>query len=210
MGNFYVNYTIRGTDRDKIAKAFHGRNAVLTPEKNGCIVAADEESDEQDQDTVAELAQSISKNLKTHVLAVLNHDDDVLWFQLYDNGKLADEYDSAPDYFDEGDEDEDDDEEESEDDEDEDSDEDETEEDLPKGGNAKRLCSAFGADNPSEIEDILRSIAYTFAIERHQALVEALNIPEYAVGLSYSNAINGDLPADLDEADLLRTSSKKV
>src|SRR4051812_12651514 len=99
MGNFYVNYTIRATNRDEIAKAFQGRNALLTPEKNGCVVAVDEISDEQNQEVISEVAANISKRFKCPVLAVLNHEDDILWYQLYESGELLDEYDSCPKYF---------------------------------------------------------------------------------------------------------------
>ena len=180
MGNFYVNYTIRAADRQKLAEAFKGRNAILTPEKNNCIVAADETSDDQDQETISELAQTISQKFKCPVIAVLNHDDDILWYQLYDAGELVDEYDSCPSYFSD------------------------SEEDGPKGGNAKRLCAAFHADNPTAVEKILRSEAYVFAVERHQALVEALAISDHAVAFSYNYATQGELPADLNEKDLLR------
>ena len=49
---------------------------------------------------MAELGTRLSLEFGCPVLAVLNHDDDILWYQLFENGKLADEYDSTPGYFD--------------------------------------------------------------------------------------------------------------
>jgi hypothetical protein len=184
VGNFYVNYTIKGAPREKLAEAFVGRNAIFTPEKNGCIVAADEISNDQHQEVISELAKIISQLFRWPVLAILNHDDDILWYQLWNRDELIDEYDSCPNYFSGSDEGE-----------------------GPKGGNPKRLCAAFGANNPTAVERILRSNDYVFAIERHQALVEALGISDFSVGFGYRYANGGELPPGLEEEQLLRITA---
>src|SRR5581483_882204 len=102
MGNFYVNYTLAGVTQDAVAKALAGRKCIVTPAANGAVVAFDEESDSQDTRVISSLASELSRRLSCAVLAVLNHDDDVLWYQLYTNGNLQDEYDSSPGYFDGG------------------------------------------------------------------------------------------------------------
>ena len=124
MGNFYTNYTFKGASVKDVAAAFEGRKAVITPEVNGYVVAFDEESDSQDMDVINELASKASKELGCPVLAVMNHDDDILWFRVYEGGELRDEYDSTPGYFD-GDE------------------------LAPAGGDAEGLCRIFGGtDGP--------------------------------------------------------------
>lgn len=45
-----------------------------------------------DTGILAALADDLSSSLDTRAFAVLNHDDDVLWFQLYDRGTLVAEY----------------------------------------------------------------------------------------------------------------------
>src|SRR6266404_1969254 len=100
MGNFYTNYTLKGPTQQAVAAALAGRTAIVAPSRKGCVVAFDEESDEQDVQAMAKCAEGLSRQLRCPLLAVLNHDDDILWYQLYAGGGLLDEYDSTPGYFD--------------------------------------------------------------------------------------------------------------
>src|SRR5262249_169019 len=159
MGNFYTNYTLRGPGTQAVIAALAGRSAFVTPARDGCVVVFDEESDEQNTDVITGLASHLSRELRCSVLAVLNHDDDILWYQLYQNGELADAYDSSPGYF-----------------------EPLAEPSVPTGGDAQKLCSAFGASAVAEVETILRKSSYdaggyTFAVDRHADLAHALGIP---------------------------------
>jgi hypothetical protein len=95
MGAFYVNYTVKGADQQSVVRALSGRKAFVTPEWNGFTVVFDEESDKQDQVTIAILAVQLSTELRSTVLALLIHDSDILWFQLYEGGKLTDQYNSG-------------------------------------------------------------------------------------------------------------------
>ena len=130
MGNFYTNYTLKGPSQQAVVAALAGRSAIITPAQNGCVVVFDEQSDEQDSTVITELASRLSRELRCPVLAVLNHDDDVFWYQLYLSGELADEYDSSPGYFDPS-----------------------VEPSAPAGGDAEKLCSAFGAASAAAVED---------------------------------------------------------
>jgi hypothetical protein len=188
MGNFYTNYTVRGPSQQAVAKAMAGRTAIVTPEQDGCVVVFDEQSDEQDQAVIAELAALLSRELACPVLAILNHDDDILWYQLYMSGELADEYDSSPGYFDSL-----------------------AEPSAPAGGDARKLCGAFGASNVTEVETVLRKSAfaeggYIFAIERHTDLARALGIPSFAIGAGFRYVADGELPDGLEEDDLVRVT----
>jgi ATP phosphoribosyltransferase regulatory subunit HisZ len=109
-------------------------------------------------------------------LAVLNHDDDVLYFELYEQGAKTDEYNSTPSFFDE-----------------------EVEEAGPSGGNAERLASAFGRGETDKIEAVLRSEEYVFAHERHRELAELLGFPVCSVAVGYTYAAAGDLPPGTTE-----------
>ena len=91
MGNFYTNYTLRGPTQQAVASALAGRAALVSPSRNGCVVAFDAAT-EQDIDAAGNLAKDLSHRLQCAVLAVSNHDDDILWYRLYDRGQLLDEY----------------------------------------------------------------------------------------------------------------------
>src|SRR5579859_7809756 len=99
MGHFYVSYTLRGPDPKSVAAVLAGRSAIVSPSQANGVVVFDKESDEQDDKIIAELSSWLSGQLTCPLLAVLNHDDDILWYQLYLNGDLMDEYNSTPGYF---------------------------------------------------------------------------------------------------------------
>jgi hypothetical protein len=188
MGNFYTNYTLRGPDQQEVARALAGRTAIVTPERNGCVVVFDEESDDQDQERIVALAAHLSLQFRCPVLAIVNHDDDILWHQLYESGTLADEYDSSPGYFDPH-----------------------AQPSAPAGGDAKRLAAAFGARDVAELEAVLRKSSYdddgyVFAMERHGDLVRVLGLPEFAVGTAYASFDCDEFPDGLSEHDIVRTT----
>jgi len=180
VGSFYVNYTVRSTDQPTVVKSLKGRSAYVTPVKDGALVVTDETAETQEVDAVREVGELLSTSLKTQVLAVLNHDDDMLWYGLFDRGKLTDEYNSAPAYFDGG-------------------------ADPPSGGDARKLCAAFGrADKESAVEAVLRKTDYAVAMERHGELLEALGLPGFAVGCGFTYLEEGELPEGLAADDLLK------
>lgn len=187
MGNFYTNYTLRGPSREDVVNALRGRNAIVTVSRNGCVVAFDEVS-EQDQEITAALGEQLSRDLSCPVLAILNHDDDILWYQLYVNGDLRDQYDSAPGYFDA-----------------------DAEPAAPTGGDAQKLCAAFGANDVATVESVLRRSSYddegyTFECDRHADLVRALDLSEFAVGVAYASLEREEYPQGLSANDLLKTT----
>lgn len=188
MGNFYVNYTLRGVSQKAVAAALAGRSAIITPDQNGCVVAFDEESDTQDGKVITELGSRLSRVLSCPVLAVLNHDDDILWYQLFESGVVTDEYDSSPGYFDPS-----------------------AEPSGPAGGDAIKLCAAFEGNDAPAVENVLRKACdhehgYGFAVERHADLVTALGLPAFAVGTGYRYVCGGELPEGLTETDLIKSS----
>lgn len=181
MGNFYVNYTTRGPDREAVAECLRSakRTAFVSPTLDSITVFFDENSDSQDDAVIKDLGQQASKDLGAPVLAVLNHDDDILAYWLFDAGELADEYNSCPGYF---------------------SGDDET----PAGGDAKQLCAAFGvAANAKQLDKILRSEEYDFALDRHKDLAELLKQPWSYVCMGYGYIKEGSLAEGMSKKDLL-------
>ena len=184
MGNFYTNFAVHRAEQSDVLKALSKRSAFVSPSVNGTVVVFDEKSDEQDTDIISTLASDLSVRCDCSVLAVMNHDDDVLWYQLYTSGNLIDEYSSCPGYF-----------------------SDDEEGDLPSGGNVAALASAFGSTNVADVEHALRAIndEFTFAIERHQALAQALGLPSFVVGGGFAYISDGEFPDSLASDDLVRT-----
>jgi hypothetical protein len=178
MGNFYVNHTVANTTVEAVAKVMIGRPCIIASAENNYVVVYDAESDTQDPEVISELGEKLSRDLNTSVFAVLNHDDDILFFQLFENGEVTDEYDSCPGYFDGGDM-------------------------HPSGGDATKVAEVFDVEDELAIERVLRG-EYAFAVHRHQALAEALNLPSCSVGFGYKYLEDGELPEGLAEADLLR------
>jgi hypothetical protein len=191
MGNFYTNYTLKGPTQHAVVAALAGRAAIVTPDYCGCVMVFDEQSDKQDAKVITDLASRLSREFHCPVLAVLNHDDDILWYQLHEAGKVTDEYDSSPGYFDSSAE----------------------EPAPPAGGDAQRLCSLFGATDVSAVERILRKSlldedGYAFEFERHADLVGALGLPEFGVGTCFSSFEDPcfEFPDGLTKRDLMRTA----
>lgn len=189
MGSFYTNITLRTDRHDDVVAALReqGRDAFVSAPENGCVVVFDRECEDQDVTVLRKLADGLSAKLRCAALAVLNHDDDVLMYSLHENGKLVDEYNSSPAYFDSGPGEE------------------------PSGGDASRLCRVFGATSVAGVEAVLHGPnaaaggdGYVFESERHHELVEALGAPTIAVQTGFNYIEEGELSEDVDPDSLTR------
>jgi hypothetical protein len=165
MGAFYTNITLRGPEQYEIVEYLNGlkRVASVSPTINDLTVVMDELSDSQDEQVLSELTADLSKRFSCPALAVLNHDDDILLYKLFDAGEETDAYNSCPDYF-------------------------ETDHigTDPQGGNAAGLCAIFGCSAATEkVESVLRK-PYVFQVDRHDELVRLLGLPQYAVGVGFN------------------------
>jgi hypothetical protein len=186
MGASYTNLTVRGATQRAVADLLLGRRAVVGPARDGFVVVFDERSD-QEQEVLSEVAEHLSSSLKTGVLALLVHDDDILWYRLYDAGQLADEFDSAPGYFDA-----------------------DAEPSPPAGGDPVRLAAVMGARHSPELETTLRRSGfdddgYVFESDRHADLARLLGIPRFAIGTAFASFERGEIPDGLSAADVIRT-----
>jgi hypothetical protein len=93
MGHFYTNVTVVGASASAAARelAALGREAYVADLGRTCVVY-DRESEKQDTQVLAALAERLATRLDARAFAVLDHDDDLLWFQLYDRDALVAEY----------------------------------------------------------------------------------------------------------------------
>jgi hypothetical protein len=194
MGNFYTNVTLKTGDTTRVTEALRAadREAYISAPERGCIVVYDSQTEDQDVEALKTLATSLSRELRCAALSVLVHDDDVLVYLLHEGGKLLDEYTSAPSYFDSG----------------------AAESQSPEGGDASRLCRAFGADGKaSTVEQVLRTErvggsggGFVFESDRHQELVAALGLPEVAVSTGFNYLEEGDFPEGTSEGSFTLVS----
>jgi len=101
MGAFYTNITLKGATTFDALRTLRQmkRSALVSRDENGCCVVYDIETESQEDATLKTLASDLSRALNCVALAILNHDDDILWYLLYQAGELQDEYNSNPDYF---------------------------------------------------------------------------------------------------------------
>lgn len=103
MGSFYTNITLKTADTDRVLDALRQaqRAALVSAPEHGYTVVFDEASESQEPEVLKALATRLSRSCACPALAILNHDDDVLLYFLYERGQLADEYNSAPSFFEE-------------------------------------------------------------------------------------------------------------
>ena len=164
MGNFYTVHVLKGPEQKDVLSALRGRPALVSATIAGFTTVLDEACEIQDGISLATLAEELSSEFSCPVFAAMNHDDDVLYFELYEAGTKTDEYNSNPNYFGEA------------------------EVDGPSGGNAQRLCETLGASDAARVEAVLRKGDYIFATERHRDLALALGMPDFSVGVGYNYA----------------------
>jgi hypothetical protein len=176
MGSFYTNVTLRMADRSrvKLDLAARGLTGFISRPENGAVVVFERSAEEQDPAVLDQLAADLSSRFGCAALAVLNHDDSVLMYSLFEGGRRVDAYNSAPDYFDE-------------------------DADPDRGGQPERLAAAFGV--PERAPQLAATLGvaesgdeFVFEMERHEQLVEALALPRCAVGTGYNYLEAGEYP----------------
>jgi hypothetical protein len=200
MGSFYTNVALRGPDQRQILQALiqADRVAYVSPTVDGFTVIYDKETEDQEEGVLKALASQLSKRFACPALAALVHDSDVFMYWLFEAGDLVDEFDSAPDYFGSSEE-----------------------SSLSCGGDAERLCAAFGVEEAvPEMAALFESVEaanfdedwsvddwfgadFLFAEDIHDELARILRMPTFVLsGYTYIEA--GELPEGLDSADLLK------
>jgi hypothetical protein len=171
MGNSYSNITLNGPAQDEVVRYLNaGRHvAYVSPTLHGRTVVFEEhEAGEQE---IFDLAAGLSAHFQCPALAIVVHDSDILYYQLFEDGVLTDEYNSHPSFM--------------------------TNEPPrpPEGGDARRICAAFGRpEAEATVERILHHnwfedrSKYLFAEERHDDLASVLAMPPLAPRIGF-NAI---------------------
>ncbi len=137
MGLFYSNLTVFQPSREALVKSLKAlnRTAFLSPTIQGHTVVFDKAIEGQNAEVIEDFGTSLTGRLTCAALASMLHDDDVLYFWLFQNGEVCDRYDSLPQYFDPN-----------------------AEPGPPEGGDSELLCLAFGRpDRKERVETLLRA-----------------------------------------------------
>jgi hypothetical protein len=193
MGVFYTNITLKGAGQQEVADHLkHARRqAYVSPATNGCVIVFDRISDE-DEGALCELASNLSEEFRCPALAALVHDGDLFLYWLYEAGRLVDEYNSAPAYF-----------------------QTDAEPTPPKGGNPEALCEAFQAQNAlCDLQAIFERATRTaldndwseehlIGDEIHDVIAQVLGLPLFVVDTGFYSILNGSLPQDLSKESLV-------
>jgi hypothetical protein len=75
-----------------------------------------------------------------------------------------------------------------------------------RGGDAATLCKLFGVPQAeAAVKKILYDEEYTFALDRHAALVSELRLPEWTVGGGFTYIEQDEIPEGLSLDTLVRT-----
>lgn len=188
MGWSYSHLALFGPQQKEVIAALKERKSILSPTINGFTLVADEEFISHDESDITRYCTRLSQTLQCHALILSEYDDNVLSYKLIDKGRLIDEYNSEPDYFDfsgthnppRG----------------------------PEGGNAGLLCGSFGRQAAqATVHSILKNEQLrSRAPERHRQLAEALGMPGFSVGFDYEALQVDELPEGLNKSDLVFTA----
>ena len=172
MGSTYANVLLREPDIDAVAKLLDTLRRRAYVAGDGTVtVVYDERADKRPDKELESLAMLLSSRLGRTALAVANYHDDVLQYQLVQNGRIADRYDSYPGFLKKGRE-------------------------KPEGGDAHRLCAAFeSAEQERAVAALLRQTRFEVGpeIERHEQLLKLLRLPPDLAVLGYGYVQEGDL-----------------
>ena len=180
MGNFYANISLRTQNRDLVVETLRElrRVAFVSHSTNRWLVVYDRDIETAEPEDVGELAAHLSSVCGSIAVPVSDYDDDILWFRVYDSGRLIDEYNSAPAYF-------------------------QGTQSIPEGGSEQALVAIFKVvEAEKQVKEILHEREYAVQIERHAALAEILGLPRISVGFGYRYLERGELPTDLLRDDL--------
>lgn len=194
MGAFCTNITLIGADPAAVEAHLVtiGRTAYLGTWGNSTVVY-DEVGEAQDGSHAA-LAAELSDVLGCAAVASLNHDDDILYLQVFEQGRSLGELNSAPDYFD-------------------DDDDSSTAAldgaDDPAAGpspwalglDPEMLVRTVGHGDPARLAAIADRDA-VFASDLHLAIVTELGLPSAACGVGFTSLSRGELPADAEAGGL--------
>lgn len=228
MGNFCKNVTVKGPHRQAIVDFLVDMGGLfyVSPTVDTITTIAANHTYLQNSDVLANFARTLSQQFQCPALAVINHDDDVFAYVLYDGGGRDHAYNSSPWYFNGeqpgGDFD---------------LPEDqippepqdwENDPDMPAGGDAAALIRLFAPtaeivvvgrilhapddDLPEDDDDplwdaIMNHEMLVDALDRHIQLLDALNLPRISLKIDV-RYLSNKKPVDLEAEGILKIGAE--
>ena len=194
MGIFYTNTTLQTSERKSVIEFMNKneRTGYISPVINQSVVVFDRESEDQDVSVITNLTSKLSKNLKCVAFTVLVHDGDIFFYWLYQNGKLIDEYNSIPNYFDD------------------------SIDPASHGGNVQKLCQAFKKlEALNTVQHLFHQVylgnvnddwdeEHLAGEDIHAELVKALELPAITIETGFYSIENDFIDDNFDKASLIR------
>jgi hypothetical protein len=179
MGNTYTNVLLREPNIDRVTALLDqlGRRAYVGSD-GAVTVVYDERAERNPPKELGGLASLLSSKLHLPALGVANYHDDVFEYQLAVDGKVVDRYNSYPGFLKGGGE-------------------------TPVGGDARRLCVAFGAaSQEAAVAALLRRTRSDMGpdVERHEQLLKLLGLPPALSMLGYDYVREGELAQNVPGA----------
>src|SRR5688572_9942700 len=101
MGNFYTSITLAGPTQQRLVEVLRRLewHAYVSPTVRGVTTVFEFASESQQLDVIKELAADLSDAFDCPAMAVVNHDDSVLYLWLFESGRQTVAYNSCPSYF---------------------------------------------------------------------------------------------------------------
>lgn len=169
MTDLYAQAILRAGRPGQIAGALKSWNALVFPPRPGGSLICEKLSETTDLRIIGNMAQMLSRHLRTAALAVAGDAGARFWCALFEKGKVRFEHNQLVGSRDWGTK-------------------------AAEPGEVYALCSAFGRGHAAaEVRALLADPRYESAIARHAALTEALGLPELSPGIGYARAAAGDL-----------------
>ena len=182
MGLFCANLHFRTTDDQALSAALKRRGVNryrVAAAKGGWTSLYEEQASGQDDDRIRDLAGGLSEDLHVAAVAFMVHDSDFACYWLFDDGKLIDEYNSCPDYFDADDTDD--------------------ESSSPSGGRPDVLVRYCRAGVPQDELAAILAEDSLFAENIIQRLAKALGIDSERALADFRDAAAGEGSDEADE-----------
>jgi hypothetical protein len=177
MGSFYVSVCVSDLSATQLEQWLEQQPfaSYFGPTEDNWTCLVSEPLDKQDQKVIDAFGFILTGGAQRKAVAVLNHDDDILTVDVYEDGQRSGSYNSCPGYFKR----------------------DPSPEDLKP-----RLASpeAFARMRPLlESDQIVRALTDTATTDPwdiHSALVSLLGLPHYSIGMGFRYVARGESPAD--------------